>query len=662
VILLAAGVVLVLVAATGAAALLRLEGVVSFVLAVGVLAFAETVAVTHALSLFDAYERSWFLATVGVVAVVVVGAVAIARPPRPILRGGEAVRELLRDPLLVVLGAVVIAELTYLAALALLTPPNDIDGLTYHLWRALLWIQQGAVTPIADATDARVNVFPPNAEILQAAAMLLSDSVRWAALVQLTALPVAILAVYGIARRIGLDRRAATFGALLFATLPVVALQAAAPVNDLVVAALVATAAYFALGRASGETVLGCVAVALLIGTKVTGLLALPVLFAVAVLTHRGRRLVLALAGGLVAVSVGAAWYAVNLSRGEGLFGGTKSWVGSGDGVLAIGARFTRHAVDAFDLPGAAGRDKFLYLVAAATVAVVGLALGQVSVAAVGAALAALPLLVLPTERVLYSVYWHGWELVGYGAATRLGTTRDLTLASQGESWYGPVGLVMTLVALVLVVHGVRHGRLPWVALVFASAPIVLVAGIATAVRYHDVSGRFAMSGIALSAATWGLVRQSRAASAAVVVVAATTVLLSLVNSVMKPLGLELLEPTNRPSTWTLPRGWVQSRQPEVAVLIVHVDEHATPGQTIAVARDYRVYPFAYVGWPGIDHRIVYADSLAEATSGGADWAVVADTVPCAHGWRRSFHSVPWAVYRADTDARCLPGNGARSP
>ncbi len=426
--------------------------------------------------------------------------------------------------------------------------------------------------------------------------------------------------------------------------------------NDLLVAALVATAAYFALGRQTNETVLGCLSVALLVGTKVTGLLALPVLLAIAVLTHRGRRLALALAGGLVAVLVGAAWYAVNLSKGNGLFGGQGSWVGSSDGVQAIGARFTRHAVEAFELPGAVGKDRFLYLLAAALVAVVGVALGRLTLALVGAALTALTLLVLPAERVLHAVYWNGWELVGYPAATALGASRDSTLASQGESWYGPVGLVMTVVALVLVVHGVRRATLPWVALVLASAPIVLLLGISAAVRYHDLSGRFAMGGVVLSAATWGLVRQSRAGSVAVVAVAATTVLLSLVHSVMKPLGVDLLEPTGQPSTWTLPRGWVQSRQPEVAVLIAHVDDHATPGQPIAVARDYRVYPFAFAGWPGIDHRIVYADGLDEATARGAVWAVVADSVPCANGWRRSLHSPPWAVYRAAPDARCAPG------
>ena len=97
-------------------------------------------------------------------------------------------------------------ELGYLFALAVFTPPNDLDALTYHLTRAVLWIQQESVGPIPDTADPRINEFPPDAEILQGATMLLSGSVRWVGLVQFGALLATMLAIYGIAGRIGLDR------------------------------------------------------------------------------------------------------------------------------------------------------------------------------------------------------------------------------------------------------------------------------------------------------------------------------------------------------------------------------------------------------------------------------------------------------------------------
>ena len=80
--------------------------------------------------------------------------------------------------------------------------------------------------------------------------------------------------------------------------------------------------------------------------------------------------------------------------------------------------------------------------------------------------------------------------------------------------------------------------------------------------------------------------------------------------------------------------------------MIEYLDAHAAPGTTIAVTRIWWVYPFTYVGWPGIEHRIAYADTLTEGTRRKAAWAVLP--------WRHRVHAgvgtgaaVPaWAVYR----------------
>ena len=204
---LAVGCILVGIAAISLAALLRVRGAVAFALAVAVISFAEVVVVSHALSVFDAYERGWFLVTLAVVALATAGAVAIVRPAWPSLGRTAVVRDLFRDPVVAVLGALVLAEVGYLLALALFTPPTEYDVLTYHLTRAVLWIQQGSVGPIPGVTDTRINDFPPNAELAQGMTVLLSRSLRWVGLVQMAALGVSVLAVYGIASRIGFDRR-----------------------------------------------------------------------------------------------------------------------------------------------------------------------------------------------------------------------------------------------------------------------------------------------------------------------------------------------------------------------------------------------------------------------------------------------------------------------
>ena len=368
---LAVGCVLVGIAAISLAALLRVRGAVAFALAVAVISFAEVVVVSHALSALDAYERGWFLVTLTLVALATAGAAVIVRPAWPSLGRAVVVRDLFGDPVLAVLGAVVLAEVGYLLALALFTPPTEYDVLTYHLTRAVLWIQQGSIGPIPGVTDTRINDFPPNAELAQGMTVLLSRSLRWVGLVQMAALGVSVVAVYGIASRIGTERRHAAFGALVFATLPVVAMQAPTALNDLVVAALVATTVFFVLGRTRTDLALACVSASVLVGTKVTALIAAPVIVAIAVLVHRGRRLVALLAAGMAAAVAGGAWYAVNLGQGTGALG-TTGRDGRGPGWLVrTAARASRYAVETIEAPGAFGRNTDLYLVGAAAIALV---------------------------------------------------------------------------------------------------------------------------------------------------------------------------------------------------------------------------------------------------------------------------------------------------
>ena len=125
------------------------------------------------------------------------------------------------------------------------TAPNDYDVLWYHLARAAFWKQQHAVAYIPGANDARLNGFPPNAEIADSFTMILGWTDRFVGFVQLSALLATMTAVAGMARRIGLSVRQALFGALLFATLPVVVLQSATALNDLVFGSFLACCAYF---------------------------------------------------------------------------------------------------------------------------------------------------------------------------------------------------------------------------------------------------------------------------------------------------------------------------------------------------------------------------------------------------------------------------------
>jgi hypothetical protein len=97
------------------------------------------------------------------------------------------------------------------------------------------------------------------------------------------------------------------------------------------------------------------------------------------------------------------------------------------------------------------------------------------------------------------------------------------------------------------------------------------------------------MGGMALSAATWGIVRPYRAAAAAIVAVTATTVLLVFVNSEDKPAGIRLLEGPARESIRTMPAEWGQNLQPELVPVTRVIRKRAEPGETIAATRDARL-------------------------------------------------------------------------
>jgi hypothetical protein len=95
--------------------------------------------------------------------------------------------------------------------------------------------------------------------------------------------------------------------------------------------------------------------------------------------------------------------------------------------------------------------------------------------------------------------------------------------------------------------------------------------------------------------------------------------------------------------------------QPEISRMVAYLDANAAPGTTIAVTPIWWVYPFTYVGWPDIEHRIAYAKTLREATNQRAAWAVLPWGHGCVPGWEPALRSQQWAVYRH------VPGRACRS-
>ena len=154
--------------------------------------------------------------------------------------------------------------------------------------------------------------------------MVLSDGDRYVGLVQLLALAGACGAIVGVARRLGLGRSAALFGALAFATFTVVALQTPTALNDLVVASLLVVCVYFALGSTRAELGLCATALALAVGTKGTVVFALPVLVVFVLASQPRSRWWSLAAAGAIGLAAGSFWFALNLVETGDLRGGVR--------------------------------------------------------------------------------------------------------------------------------------------------------------------------------------------------------------------------------------------------------------------------------------------------------------------------------------------------
>jgi len=171
-------------------------------------------------------------------------------------------------------------------ASGLLAPPRGWDVMSYHLPRAVAWLQHGDLGHYG----GNAAYYPGNGELVVLTA-LFSGSDRLVPVVQLPFALLATLAVFGIARQLGAGRRAALLSAFCFLSAPIVVFQCAIAKNDLIAAGTMCAAVYFAL-RASrrdaprGERALDSLTLGLAVGLAIgTRYPALPLGLAVLALT-----------------------------------------------------------------------------------------------------------------------------------------------------------------------------------------------------------------------------------------------------------------------------------------------------------------------------------------------------------------------------------------
>jgi hypothetical protein len=643
-----------------AACCLRVRSPIEFLLATYVVAWTWLVGVALALSPFDSVTRGWLLAGLALgLAGGVAAWLALGRPPPP--SPGLALAQAwatLRHPAIFVLAVAVALGALYVGALALFTPANDWDALAYHLARADLWRQEQGLGFVDAAQDWRINLNPPNAEIGQLATMALAGGDRYAALPQFLAWAALALAVAGLARRIGLGTREAAFGALAFATLPVVAVQASGALNDLVVASFLAAAAYFALGTGIGSLALFALAVGLALGTKFTALVGLPAIALVALVGKPPRRWPALLLAGLAGVALGSAWYLVNAAETGRLDGDAPDISGqrAEHTPSAVTTTALRFALSFVDMSGAPFPTSLLFLVPAGALAVVAAwtyrgsrvrAISLAGAAALTAAVVAMPALWDVGRRAVYRAGLlldrrDLLEVFGWG----LNTKAEPTL-----SWYGPLATLLLAVGTVAAVLAWRRGRLPAVALALAAGPWLLVLSLAVGVIWDPWRGRFVLVGVALAAATWGVLLRWNAVALAGAAIGSTALFLALANYDGKPSGL-----FEERSIWGTARWDAQTRLSGSSQVLRFVEESVPDDSRLGLALvgDHQIHP--YFG-PRLSRRVTLLPAAGGSAPEDADWLVLAPetrVARCSGAWSRDFEHQGWHVERRLGPDACL--------
>jgi 4-amino-4-deoxy-L-arabinose transferase-like glycosyltransferase len=626
--------VLVLLAGTGAliATMLGARTAPDLALVAYVVGFAEVVVLFLFLSAFRGVSQAALVAGV-VLLFVAAGSVWVLRgTPRPPSLRTDSFRRLASSRPVLVSAIAVAFGLAYVIALIFGTPPNGWDPLNYHLARAAFWLQSGGIRYIEPTYDERLNLNPPDGEIGSAFALGATHEEMLVGFVQFFAALACAGSIFVLARRIGLRPAEAAFGAILFLTLPIVALQESVAKNDLVMASFLLAATVFLLGDSRPDLVLAGLATALAVGTKSTALYGLPILLGVALVARPRTRRVERAAGVAAGALIGSYWYAVNLAETGHFFGDQSAQQAvtavlqpPEDLVTALGI-----GVDTLDLSGAVGADILIYGLGALAVAA-GLFFARQHRRAWGSALlggaivaATFPLLLL-SEHVGRPALVHLYDALGKPSgylAIGDNVASSPTSASDTVSWFGPVGFLFVTGVLIAMLQLMRRRQLTQLEGLFAFAPVAWFVLVALTLTYNPWLGRFFVFPVALSAVFWGRALRWPAVAWGAAALSAITLFLTLVHYVEKPSGLRLFDRDPAESVWTMARWQVQSRHdPALGPVFQFLDEQIPAHASIALALSENDFGYPAFG-PHLSRRVEIVPEGSTARDIQTEWLV----------------------------------------
>ena len=477
---------LAMLGASGAlvAACIRSRSSFEYLLATYVIAWTWLVGVSYILSPLHLLTRWSLLITLTAgLAVSLSIWLVLGLPAAPIARQSlRAYAGALRDPAVLALSIAVVIGVLYIGALAFLTPVTDWDGLSYHLPRAAFWKQEQALGYVEDTVDPRLNVNPPNAEIGQLATMLLTGTDRYVALPQLVAYlaltPASQDLLEGTGFR-GTKRCSAPWRSPRFrprspgTDRPERSRRCLVPRLCRALRSRIRTRVARVVRtrpRARGGN------------EDFTALIALPTLIVVVAFSQPLRRWLALAFAGATGIAVGSAWYLVNLAETGALDGDAAERFDQFPGPPGVETVVValRHTLSLIDMSGAPWKRSLSFLVGAGVLVAVGGLLVRRSrrtafvlcvAGMLAASVIALPLAFEAADRAVFKT-----GLVLGAERGFLETLNwEIQTQSHGVVGYGPLVAVLLVAGTAMVVRGWTRRRLATPALVFASAPWILL-------------------------------------------------------------------------------------------------------------------------------------------------------------------------------------------
>ncbi len=313
-------------------AVLAPKGVVSRLLAAGLVAWGQVVLLCEVLSELHGIGAVGFLAGSAALCLAALAVWVVGGRPSPLPRLPEAAKAARHfagsHPWLGAFTAALALVWAVNAGWACLYEPLDGDANAYHLPRAYYWTTLGTARHFP-TSDYRLTQMPPDSSFL--AAWVLAGARRFPGLHLFQAVAGLALgcSAAGLARLAGAGRPGALFSGALVLTFPVVVLEMGTPQNDLLVAAAGTAAVYFGTRALLDPSehpwrAASCFGLAggLAAGTKLTAAFLAPglaVALVAAALARRapgrGRALLWLVAGAVSGVALLAAYNAVLNAR-----------------------------------------------------------------------------------------------------------------------------------------------------------------------------------------------------------------------------------------------------------------------------------------------------------------------------------------------------------